>query len=162
VLGEGHVDVREVVHHLAVQLLRHALIEAAVSCLHVEHGDLPALGGDHREAGVGVAVDEDGLGLLLLHRLVGLDDHLSDGLRDLAARHPEEVVGLADAQLLEEDLVELVVVALPGVQEHVLRQLVEQRDHAAELDELGAGPEDGHDLEAFRRHGLSLVRRGKA
>ena len=39
------------------------------------------------------------------------------------------MVGLAHAQLVEEDLVELVVVVLAGVHEHVLAVLVELGHH---------------------------------
>ena len=58
----GQVDVGDVVDDPAVDLLGHALVEAAVARLHVEDGDLPPLGGDGRQTAVGVAQDEHGVG----------------------------------------------------------------------------------------------------
>ena len=54
----------DVVDDPAVDLLGHALVEAAVAGLHVEDRDLAALGGDRREAAVGVAEDQQGVGPL--------------------------------------------------------------------------------------------------
>jgi hypothetical protein len=56
------------------------------------------------------------------------------------------VVGLTDAQLIEEDAVELVVVVLPGVDEHVVDGLVETGHHPGEPDDLRSRPDDGHHL----------------
>ena len=78
-LGERHVDVAQVVDDLAVEFLRDPLVEAAVAGLHVEDRDLPALRRNDAEAGVGVAVEQQGVGLLGLEHLVALHDHLPDG-----------------------------------------------------------------------------------
>ncbi|MCY1554931.1 hypothetical protein D9M68_915450 [compost metagenome] len=48
--GEHHVDVAEVVQHLAVELFGYALVEAPVAGLHMEDRDLAALGREHRQA----------------------------------------------------------------------------------------------------------------
>ena len=43
----------------------------------------------------------------------------------------EEVIGPAEAEVLEEDLVELVVVVLPRVHEHMVGRRVEALDRRA-------------------------------
>lgn len=60
--GVGEVDVGEVVDDLAIDLLGNALIEAAVAGLHMEDGNLAALGRVGGEAAVGVAEDQEGVG----------------------------------------------------------------------------------------------------
>src|SRR5262245_42559357 len=49
------IDVRHMVNDSAIGLFGDALIEAPIACLHVKDRDLAPLGGDHREAAVGVA-----------------------------------------------------------------------------------------------------------
>ncbi len=151
VLGQRQVDVGEVVHHLAVELLRDPGVEAAVPGLHVEDRDLAPAGRDDREAGVGVAVEQERVGPLLLHHLVAPGDHLGDHLGHALAAHPEHVAGAGDAELVEEDAVELVVVVLAGVDQHVIGVALQRRQDPGELDDLGPGAHHGHDLEAHER-----------
>ncbi|MNZ93149.1 hypothetical protein D3C78_1122060 [compost metagenome] len=145
-LGQYHVDVAEVVEHLAVELFRHALVKAAVARLHVEHRDLAALGRNDRQAGIGIAVEQQCIGLLQLEHRVGLGDHLGDGLRGGLAGGAEEVVRLADLQVVEEHLVEFVVVVLPRMHQHVVDLAIQLGDHPAHLDQLRTGTDQCHDL----------------
>ncbi|MCY1437573.1 hypothetical protein D9M71_537400 [compost metagenome] len=112
-LGKHHVDIAAVVEYLAVQLLRYPLVETAVTCLHVKHRNLTALGGDHSQAGIGVAVQKQRIRPLLLEHLVGLEDNLSDGLRCRFARSPQKMIGLANLQIVEKDLIQLIIIILP-------------------------------------------------
>ena len=70
VLGVCQVDVGDHVDDAAVGLLGQALVLAAVARLHVEDGDVQALGRDGGQAAVGVAQDEERVGLDLDHQLV--------------------------------------------------------------------------------------------
>ncbi len=63
----GMIDVADVIDDLAVDLLRHPLVEAAVPGFHVEDRDLPPLGRIGRQAAVRIAQDQERIGLLLLH-----------------------------------------------------------------------------------------------
>ena len=68
----------------------------------------------------------------LLEHCVDGDDQVADRLRRRSAPALfEEVVGLAHAEVVEEDLVELVVVVLAGVHQHVLAVFVEACDARA-------------------------------
>ena len=82
------------------------------------------------------------------------DDNVADGLGRGAAGGRQEVVGLAHAEILEEDLVELVVVVLAGMHEHVVAMPVERGDDARQPDDLRPGADDGHDLQLVHRHDL--------
>ena len=72
----------------AVDLLGHALIEAAVARLHVEHGDPPALGRDGGETAVRVAQDEHRVGADVGEDRVHPGDDLADGLGRQPPRGP--------------------------------------------------------------------------
>jgi hypothetical protein len=65
----------------------------------------------------------------------------------------EEGIRPADAEVLEEHLVEFVVVVLAGVDQGVLAIAVEAVDHARQPDDLRPRADDGHDPEpSHRRH----------
>ena len=69
-LRVGHVHVGDDIDDTTVGLLGQALVLAAVAGLHVEDGDVQALGRDGGQAAVGVAQDEERVGLNLDHQLV--------------------------------------------------------------------------------------------
>ena len=61
----------------------------------------------------------------------------------------------ADAEVPEEDPVQLVIVVLAGMDQHVARAPIELGNHPRELDQLRAGAHDGHYLQ---RH-MQFVKR---
>ena len=135
----------DVIGQPAVDLLRHARIEAAQARLHV--GDRDAeLGRCHRPGQGRVGVPEDE------HQLRSdLEQGGLEGL-DHPARHPavrarsdaEVPVGRGDAQLVEEGLRHLVVVVLAGVDEHFAHPPAQGAREGGRLDELRAGPDYRH------------------
>ncbi len=147
-LGVDEVDVAHVVDDAPVHFLWHALVERAVAGFHVEDGNLASLGGDRREAAVGVAEDQHHVGLVRRQGLVAAGDDVGDRLRSALGSGFEETVGLPQAEAVEEDLVQLVVVVLAGVHQHVLEGAVELGNDAGELDDLGPRAHDRHDLHA--------------
>ena len=130
VLGVGQVDVGDHVDDAAVGLLGQALVLASVAGLHVEDGDVQALGRDGRQAAVGVAQDQERVGLHLHHQLVARGDDIAHGLAQVGAHGVQVDVGVVQRQVAEEDAVEGVVVVLAGVRQ----QAVEVA--AALLDDL--------------------------
>ena len=124
-------------------LLRHREVAAAKPGLDVRERD-PGGGGRPRsgERGVRVAEDEDGVGPL------GVDDAAHGGRQrlDVGRAEVEPVRGLRQPELLEEDLRELVVPMLAGVDDDFLDlRLAERHRERRRLDELRPVPYDGED-----------------
>ena len=138
-----------------IDLLRHALVEAAVPSLHVEDRNLPTLRRDHRQAAVGVAEDEERLGLLRREHVVDSADDPPDRLRGASrlagegGGRIEEVIRPLHPQILEEDLIQFVVVVLPGVDQDMLAVLVEALEDPREPDDLRPRPHHRHHLQTL-------------
>lgn len=150
-LSRGEVVLAHDVYRLAVELLRPGAVDVvrAQAGLDVPHGDLQVeaceCGG---EAGRGVAVDQDHVGLLVLEDRLELEQHVARHIEQRLARlHDGEVVvgcHVEDAQHLVEHLAVLAGHGDDGLELISARlQLVDERAH---LDCLRAGAEDEHYL----------------
>ena len=148
VLGVGQVDVGDHVDDAAVGLLGQALVLAAVARLHVEDGDVQALGRDGGQAAVGVSQDQQRVGLRLHHELVGGGDDVAHGLAQVGAHGVEVDVRVVQRQVTEEDAVERVVVVLPGVRQQAVEVAAALLDDLGQADDLGAGAHDDQKLQA--------------
>ena len=148
VLGVGQVDVGDHVDDAAVGLLGQALVLAAVARLHVEDGDVQALGRDGGQAAVGVAQDQQGVRLNLHHELVAPRDDVAHGLAQVGAHGVQVDVGVVQRQVAEEYAVERVVVVLPGVRQQAVEVAAALLDDLGQSDDLGAGAHDDQELQA--------------
>ena len=148
VLGVGKVDVGDDVDDAAVGLLGQALVLAAVARLHVEDGDVQALGRDGGQAAVGVAKDQERVGPHLDHQLVGGRDDVADGLAQVRANGVQVDVRIVQRQVAEEDAVERVVVVLAGVRQQAVEVAAALLDDLGQADDLGAGAHDDQELKA--------------
>ena len=148
VLGVGQVDVGDHVDDAAVGLLGQALVLAAVAGLHVEDGDVQALGRDGGQAAVGVAQDQQRVGLDLDHQPVARGDDVAHGLAQVGAHGVEVDVGVGELQVAEEDAVERVVVVLPGVRQQAVEVAAALLDDLGQADDLGARAHDDQELQA--------------
>lgn len=146
VLGVGQVDVGDHVDDAAVGLLGQALVLAAVARLHVEDGDVQALGSDGGQAAVGVAQDEQRVGLDLDHQLVARGDDVAHGLAQVGAHGVQVDVGVGELQVAEEDAVQGVVVVLPGVRQQAVEVAAALLDDLGQADDLGACAHDDQQL----------------
>ena len=72
VLAVRQVHVADHVHDPPVGLLGKALVKASVPGFHMENRDMKALRGDHGEAGIGIAQNQHGIRLDLIHKIIGL------------------------------------------------------------------------------------------
>lgn len=145
-MGVGHVDVAHVIDDDAVGHLRHVPVPAAVPRLHVEDRDLEPFRGDGREGGVRVPQDENRLGPYGLHQIVRLRNDKAHRLAEVLAHARQKMIGLPEAQLIEEDLAQLIVVALARVGKDMIEFLIAFLDDFRQTDDLGPGPEDRHEL----------------
>jgi len=120
-LAVGHVDVGDDVHDAAVGLLGQALVFAAVAGLHVEDGDVQALGTNDAQAAVGVAQHQHGIGLGGDHQLVALGNDVAHGLAQVVAHSLHVDVRIPEFEVPEEHSVEVVVVVLPRVRQQAVK-----------------------------------------
>ena len=148
VLGVCQVDVGDHVDDAAVGLLGQALVLAAVARLHVEDGDVQALGRDGGQAAVGVAQDQKGVGLHLDHQLVARGDDVAHRLAQVGAHGVQVDVRVGKLQVAEEDAVQGVVVVLPGVRQQAVEVASALLDDLGQADDLGAGAHDDEQLQA--------------
>ena len=148
VLGVGQVDVGDHVDDAAVGLLGQALVLAAVARLHVEDGDVEPLGRDGGQAAVGVAQDQQRVGLHLDHEPVARGDDVAHGLAQVRANGVQVDVRVGERQVAEEDAVERVVVVLPGVRQQAVEVASALLDDLGQADDLGAGAHDDQELQS--------------
>ena len=148
VLGVCQVDVGDHVDDAAVGLLGQALVLAAVARLHVEDGDVQALGRDGGQAAVGVTQDQKGVGLHLHHELVRGRDDVAHGLAQVGAHGIQVDVRVVKRQVAEEDAVERVVVVLAGVRQQAVEVAAALLDDLGKANDLGARAHDDQELQA--------------
>ena len=148
VLGVGQVDVGDHVDDASVGLLGQALVLAAVARLHVEDGDVQALGRDGGQAAVGVAQDQQRVGLDLDHEPVARGDDVAHGLAQVGAHGVQVDIRVVERQVAEEDAVQGVVVVLPGVRQQAVEVAAALLDDLGQADDLGAGAHDDQQLQA--------------
>ena len=120
VLGVGQVDVGDHVDDASVGLLGQALVLAAVARLHVEDGDVQALG----------------------------RDDVADGLAQVRANGVQVDVRIVQRQVAEEDAVERVVVVLAGVRQQAVEVAAALLDDLGKANDLGARAHDDQELQA--------------
>ena len=145
--GIGHVHVADDVDDAAVGLFGQAFVLAAVASFHVEDGYVQALRGDGREAAVGVAEDEQCIGLAGDHQLVAAVDNVTDGSAKIVAHGIHVDFGILEAQVLEEHSVQIVVVVLAGVRQKAVEVLAALVDDCGKADDFGAGTHDNQEFQ---------------
>ena len=129
-----------------IDLFRYPRVKAAISRFEVKDGDLATLGGDAGQAAVRIAIDQHGFRPLVFQEPVDFEQGVGDRLDRACPRRLQEVVRPANPKILEEDLVQLVVEVLTGMDKLVVEAFVQHRHHPAHFDELGARADHGHDL----------------
>ena len=115
VLGVSHVHVGDDIHDAAVRFFGQALVLAAVAGFHVENGNVQPLGTDDRQAAVGIAQHQHGVGPDGGHQLVALGNDVAHRLAQIRAHGVHVDLGIGQLQVMEEHTVQIVVVVLPGV-----------------------------------------------
>ncbi len=137
-LAVGHVHVGDDVHNAAVGLLGQALVLAPVASLHVEDGDVQALGANDAQAAVGVAQHQHGIGLGGDHQLVALGNDIAHGLAQVIAHGLHIDVGIGQLEVLEEHSVEVVIIVLAGVRQQGIEVLATLVYNCRQTDNLRA------------------------
>ena len=147
VFGIGHVHVADDVDDAAVGLFGQAFVLATIAGFHVEDGNVKALRSDGREAAVGIAQDEQCIGLAGDHQLVAAVDNVTDGSAKIVAHGIHVDFGILEAQVLEEHSVQIVVVVLAGVRQEAVEVPAALVNDCGKADNLGAGAHDNQEFE---------------
>ena len=147
VLGVCQINIGNDIHDTAVGLLGEALVLAAVAGLHVENGNVEALGGDGGQTGIGIAKNQQSVGLDLVHQLVGAVDDVAHGSTQVVAHSVHVHLGVGQSKILEEDAVEVVIVVLPRVGENSVKIGTAFLDHGGKADDFRTGAHDDEKLQ---------------
>ena len=143
----GHIHIGNDVHNAAVGLFRQAFVLAAVARLHVEDGDVEALGADDAKATVGVAQHQDGIRLHLHHQLVALGDDVAHGFAEVIAHGLHIHVRVSELQVLEEHPVKVIIIVLPRVRQQAVEILPAFVDDGRQPDDFRTRADDDEKLE---------------
>ena len=146
VLRVGHVNITDDVYDTAIGLFRETFVFAAVAGLHVEDRNVKSLRSDNAEAAVGVAKDQDTVGLGLGEEFVGAVYDVAAGSAKVITDSIHIDLGLCELQVLEEDAVEVVIVVLACVGENHVEVLAALADDGGETDDLGARADNDNEL----------------
>jgi hypothetical protein len=73
-------------------------------------------------------------------------NHLGNGLCRIAACRIKEIVWFTDIQIVEKNLVQLVVVVLSSMYQHVLGMVLQFGEDATHLDQFRPRADDSHHL----------------
>ncbi len=135
-LGVGHEHVAGVIDNAAVDFLGHAVVVAAVARLHVIHRNAHALGYKGRQSAVGIAQNKHAIGPLLLEYRLDSGQNHAHLFAETAALRPEIIIRRAYFEIAEKNIVQVGIVVLAGVDQHVIGQSVEFFNDPAEADDF--------------------------
>ena len=146
-LGVRHVHIADNIDDATVGLFRQTLILTAVAGLHVEDGNMQALGTDHAQTGVRIAQYQHSIGLGLDHHLIRLVDDVTHRSPEVIAYRLHIDVGVSEFEVLEKNTVEVVVVVLTGMRQQTVEILPTLIDHRCQPDNLRACAHDNQQLQ---------------
>ena len=146
-LGVGHVDIGDDIYDSAVGLFREAFVLATVAGLHVEDGDVEALGSNDAKAAVSITKNEDCIRLGLIEEFVGAVDDVTTGSTKIIANGIHVHLRIGKLQVAEEDAIEVVVIVLTGVSKDYIEILAAGVDDGCKADDLRTGSDNDTELE---------------
>ncbi|OQB29494.1 MAG: hypothetical protein BWY08_01894 [Bacteroidetes bacterium ADurb.Bin174] len=116
------IDICNMIHDFAVAFFGNALVETTIARFHVEDGNMSFLGCNSAKAGVGITQHQESIRLLFFQHRIDVDQYLSRRFGGIFPSRIQEVIRLAQSQILEEDLVQLIIIVLPGMHQHMLNR----------------------------------------
>ena len=124
--GIYQVKVGNMIDHTAVYFFGHIEIEAAVAGFHMKNGDMHTLCHIGGQAGVGVAEYQQRIWLFLNKYCFGFADNIANGRTKRRSVYMQEMIGFAQFEFIPENFVELIIVVLPGMNDDMVNELVEE------------------------------------
>ena len=146
-LTVADVDVGDDVDNAAVGFLGETFVEATVSGLHVEDGDVQAFGTNHAQAGVGVAEHKHSVGLCFDHQLIRSSNDVAHGFAEVFANSIHIYFGISKFEVLEEHTVKVVVVVLACMGENHVKVFAATVDDCRKSYDFGTGADNDQQLE---------------
>ena len=120
----AHIHVGYYIHNAAVCLLGQTLVKASVACLHVEHRYMQSLCANDRQARICVPQNKHCIRFFLFHKLVRLCDYIPHGFAQIFAHRVQVVIGSTQTQIIKKDLIQSIIVILPGVHQNLVKVLI--------------------------------------
>lgn len=152
-LGIGQIYIGDHVYDAAVGLLWQTFVLAAVASLHVKNGDVQPLCGDGRQAGIGIAQNQQRVGRQFIHDFIGLRENVPAGLPQMAAYHMEQNIRaklpclVFQLKVLPEHGGEILVPVLVGIDDAGVKILPAALHHRSQPNDLRPRAADHHDLQ---------------
>ena len=131
-----HIHIRNNIDDATVGLLGQALVLTTIASLHVEDGDMQALGTNHAQTGVGIAQYQHCIGLGLDHHLIRLVDDITHRAAEVIPHSLHVDIRIGEFEVLEEHPVEVVVVVLTGMGQQTVEILPTLIDHRRQTNNL--------------------------
>ena len=135
----AEVHIGNDVHNTAVGLLRQALVKAAVTCLHMEDGDMQTFCAYHAQAGVRVSQHQHGIRFHLHHQLVAGVDNITHRGTEVITDGIHIHIRVFQLQITEEDTVQVIVVILAGVGQQTVKITAAFVDDSRQADDFRTG-----------------------
>jgi hypothetical protein len=126
----------------AVDLFWYAIIEAAIPCFHMKHGNAPTSGDDRGQAAIGVAKDQNLIRLLFHYRLIYAVQDLSYLVSKAFRTNAEVNVRRPHIEIPNEDITQTLVIILASMQGYVIAMLIKYLQYQAKPYDLGTRPKD--------------------
>ena len=142
VFGVSHVHVADDVHDAAVGLFGQAFVLATVARFHMENRDVQALSGNRRKATVGVAENQQSVGLNFNHKLIRLGDNVANRLAEVFADRVHVNFRISYRKVFKKHTVEVVIVILSRVRENAIKILATLVYHRRQPDYLRSSSHD--------------------
>ena len=143
-LGIAHIDIGCNVNNSTYYLFRKVLVLATVTSLHVEDRNFKTLCCNNAQARVSVAKNDHRIRLYLNHEVVSLGNDVTHCLTNVLTYYPEVVIRLPKTEILKEYLVEVVIIVLTCVNQHMVEIFIWLLDDSTHLDNLRTSTDNSH------------------
>ena len=145
-LGVRHIYIRDDVHDASICLFRQAFILTPIASLHVEDGNMKALGADDRKAAICITQHQHGVRLHLHHQLVTLGDDIAHCFSKVRSNRIHVNIRVGQFKVLEENPIQIVVVVLSRMRQQTVEILTTFIDNCGQADDFRASADDDEKL----------------
>ena len=131
-----HVHIADDVNNPAVGLLWQALILTTITSLHVEDGNMQALGTNYAQATVGITQYQYSIRLGFNHHLIGFVDDVTHRRTKVITYSFHIDIRISQLQILKEHPIEVIVIVLPSMCQQTVKVLTALVNYRRQTDNL--------------------------